>query len=238
MESDFTTKIQSRPNLSDVYFMTCLESTRKVDGEVRLAGTAAKIMLALTLAHGIECYAADTATAVSSQQIIPQLVVQIGQKDWNSGKITEFDGGKMSIEINKASLYREPAKKYREASKDKFERAQRIQMIMDSYNRNKTVKPRSNESDWVMKMANTTLCQLPYTDAILQYDSYDDVWQYNLFFSKDIELSVSVYVEGETIGDVDFNIYQGKELLVANILPLKQFVKKMKTVIAKVESNA
>lgn len=218
--------------------MTCLESTRKVDGEVRLVGTAAKVMLALTLAHGIECYAADNTTAVSSQQIIPQLVVQMGQTDWSSGKMTEFDGGKMSIEVNKSSLFREPAKKYREAAKDRFERVQRIQMIMDSYKKNKTVKPSSNESVWVMKTANTSLCQLPYKDAILQYDSYDDVWQYNLFFSKDIELSVSVYVEGETIGDVDFSIYHGKELLVANMLPLKQLVKKMKTVIAKVESNA
>ena len=236
MESEFTTKIQLEQNLSDVYFMTCLESTRKVEREVRLAGTAAKILLALTLAQGVGCYAAETDIAVPSKQIKYELYM--GQKNMQTGSLSDFDNGKLSIEVNQASSFKTPTRKAKNTVIDKIERAQRVQKIMDSYAKNKSAEPRSVESNWVMKMANTALSKLPFNDVILQYESYDDVWQYNLFFKGDLELSVGVFVEGETIGEVDFNIYQGNELIVANMLPLNQLVRKMKTVISKVQNNA
>lgn len=231
---EYTTKIQSKPDLSDVYFMTCLESASKDSKEIRLAGPATTFMLAVTLAHGIGCYAADSNMAIPSQEVIPQLFIQTNQQNWSSGHWSTIDGGKMSIEVNRSYSYRNQSRKNIEKTQENLERAERIQIIKDSYTKNKIVEPRSNESEWVMKMANTALCQLPFNDAIVQYDSYDDVWQYNLFFKKDLELSVSVYVDGETIGDVDFNIYHDQELLVANMMPLKQLVRKMITVISKV----
>ncbi len=236
MKSDFTTEIKFKPNLSDVYFMTCLESTSRTGKEAQLVGPTAKFLLFVTLAHGIGCYAADNNSSVPSNQEKYELI--IGKQNVQTKHMSAFDDGKMSIEVNPASSYRDSSQKNKKDVLDKFECTQRIQMIMDSYYKNKIMEPRSIESDWVMKIANTTLSSLPFTDAILQYDSYDDVWHYNLFFKENIELSIGVFVEEETIAEVDFNIYHNEELIIANTLPFAQLVEKMNMVIKKIQNNA
>lgn len=76
-----------------------------------------------------------------------------------------------------------------------------------------------------------------FIDAILQYVGYDDVWHYNLYFDDDLEMSVSVYVDDEIPDGVDFSVYHHGELVVANVLPIRSLVKKMKGVLSKSAKN-
>ena len=84
-----------------------------------------------------------------------------------------------------------------------------------------------------MKDANVLLSDLNFYDAILQYDSFDEAWHYNLFFDKNIELSLYI----DEIDNADFSIYHNGKLIVSNTIPLTSLITKMKSITSIVQEN-
>lgn len=238
MEGNYTTLLkQQKLDLSDVYYMTCEASNEGAHKEFALAGPMAKIILVATLTVGGGTYTAQTKEIDSENKEIPTLSIGFDQT-YKGQQFSSVDNGRLSLEVNRAASFQPTGRKTREAILESLERTQRIDMLLNSYHKNKTGEPIPFSSQRTMRFVNRSLCVMPFTDAILQYDKYDDVWQYNLFFPNDVEMAVSVYVEKDRIDDVDYSIYHNGELVVANTLPLQQLVKKMKTVIAKIQKNA
>ena len=155
-----------------------------------------------------------------------------------TGQLTSVGNGRVAIEINQKPSSLERTRKEQEANQERLQQAKRVQMLMASYHKNETVAPISYSSLWTMRMVNNALSRLPFADSILQYDSYDDVWQYNLYFDHQLEVTVSAYVGDDSTGNVDYSVYHNGDLLVASELPLAQLVRKLNSVIAKIERNA
>ncbi len=241
MSEIYTTALNRQTNdLSDVYYMSCVASSSN-EGEMKefpLAGTVVKIALVATLTTGANNYTAQAKEVIAVNREVPVMTISGG---WQMNKPLQMMSeriGNITLEVNQAPAFLSKTRKAREADADRMERAQRAQMLMTSYQKNQLDEHLSLRTLWTMRMVNSTLCKLPFTDSILQYDKYDDVWQYNLYFDHDLELSVSVYVEDDGMSDVDFSVYHQRELLVSNALPLLQVVKKMSTVLTRVQRNA
>lgn len=237
----YTTALKRQTNnLSDVYYMSCASSSSR-EGEMKefpIAGTVTKIALVTTLTIGTANYIAQAKGTAEMNKELPVLSISSSRLvNKTVPKVSEKIGD-ITLEVIQSHTFQVKPRKVREAETDRMERAQRVQMLRASYQKNKFDEQINYASLWTMKAVNSVLCRLPFTDAILQYDKYDDVWQYNLYFDHDLELSVSVYVEEDGMGDVDYSVYHEGELLVTNALPLLQVVKKMSTVITRVERNA
>lgn len=241
MSEIYTTALKRQTNdLSDVYYMSCVASSSN-EGEMKefpLAGTVVKMALVATLATGATNYTAQAKDVRAINRDVPVMTISGG---WQMNKPIQMMSekiGDITLEVNQAPAFLSKPRRAREADADRMERAQRDQMLITSYQKNRFDEQLGYHSLWTMRMANSALCKLPFTDTILQYDKYDDVWQYNLYFNHDLELSVSVYVEDDGMSDVDYSVYHQGELLVSNSLPLVQVVKKMSTVITRVQRNA
>ena len=237
----YTTALKRQTNdLSDVYYMSCASSSSS-ENEIKefpLAGTVAKIALVATLTTGTASYTAQAKGTTEMNKEVPVLDISSSRlANKTVSKMSEKIGN-ITLEVIQSHTFQVKSRKVREAETDRMERAQRVQMLRTSYQKNKFDEQINYASLWTMKATNSILCRLPFTDTILQYDKYDDVWQYNLYFDHDLELSVSVYVEDDGMSDVDYSVYHQGELLVSNVLPLLQVVKKMRTVITRVEKNA
>ena len=152
-------------------------------------------------------------------------------------KVNLIKEGQVSLEVNETPSYRSRTKKAIEAEREQLDRARRVQLIMRSWEKNKHGVQPSYMAQWTMRKTNLALCHLTFSDAILQHVSSDDIWHYNLFFPDDLEMSVSVYVDDETSDSVDFSVYHKGELIVANMMPLRLLVKKMKSVLSKSTVN-
>ena len=241
MNEIYTTALKHQTNdLSDVYYMSCVASSSN-EGEMKefpLTGTVVKIALVATLTTGAANYTAQAKDVVAVNREVPVLMIPSDGRMNKPTQMTSERIGNITLEVSQASSFISRSRKLLEVQADKIERAQRIQMLITSYQKNKFDEQLGYHSLWTMRMANSALCKLPFTDSILQYDKYDDVWQYNLYFDNDLELSVSVYVEDDGMSDVDYSVYHQGELLVSNALPLVQVVKKMSTVITRVQKNA
>ena len=237
----YTTALKRQTNsLSDVYYMSCVSSSSN-EGAIKeypLAGTMTKIALVATLTTGVANYTAQAKNITDENREIPVMTIQGGRQVNKSAPIASEKIGNITLEVNSVSTFHSKPRRVREAELDRLEQAQRVQMLRTSYQKNKYDEQISYPSFWTMKVANGVLCKLPFTDSMLQYDKYDDVWQYNLYFDHDLELSVSVYVEDDGMSDVDYSVYHQGELLVSNALPLLQVVKKMRMVLTRVQKNA
>lgn len=239
MEGNYTTLLkQQKLELSDVYYLTCEASNEGTQREFPLAGSVTKIVLVTTLAVGPASYSLEAKSADLQPKEVATLTIGLGQQPRQQVKFSSVDNGKLSLEVKRSPSYQPVSRKIREANLDRLERTNRLQLLMASFQKNKTEDPISFASRMVMRIANRQLVSLPFLDSILQYDKYDNVWQYNLFFDKEVEMSVSVYVDEEKMNeDVDYSIYHNGELVVVNTLPMQQLVRKMRTVIAKVQKN-
>lgn len=239
MEGNYTTLLkQQKLDLSDVYYMSCEASKEGEQKEFALTGTVTKIVLVATLTVGSGNYSVQAKDFVENPKDIPSLTIGFGERNRGHQQFSSVDNGKLSLEVNRAPSYQPESRRVREANLDRLERTQRMELLMTSFQKNRTSEPIPFSSRMTMRVANRLLCILPFMDSILQYNKFDDVWHYNLFFNKDIEMSVSVYVDEDIMDDVDYSIYHNGELVVANTLPLQQLVKKMKAVIAKIQKNA
>lgn len=234
----YTTILERQQGLGDVYFMSCLRSVEGEHNEISLVGgkTIIKVMLVTSLLQSGDMFATEIKAESSFQKEVPELVdlSPIRAAGNRSNLVQE---GTVSLEVNEMPSYRYRTKKVLQAEQDQLERAERVQLLMRSWNKNKHNVQPSYMAKWTMRRTNLALSQLPYSDAILQYVSYDDIWHYNLFFSGDLEMSVSVYVDDETTDSVDFSVYNKGELVVANMLPLRSLVKKMKSLLSKYQVN-
>ena len=239
MEGNYTTLLkQQKLELSDVYYLTCEASNEGSQKEFQLAGTVTKMVLVATLAVGCGSYIMESKKVESITKQASTLVLDSWQQAKQQKEFSSVDNGNLSLEVNRAPSFQPISRRLREANIERLERAYRQQLLLESYNKNKTESLMSFGSRMTMLIANRQLVNLPFIDSILQYDCFDDVWQYNLFFENDVEMSVSVYAYKELITDnVDYSIYHNGELVVANTLPMQQLVKKMRTVIAKVQKN-
>ena len=121
-------------------------------------------------------------------------------------------------------------------SLDLYNKIERSQKLLLSYRKNDDGAEVPSESMVVMKQTNRLLSQLPFEDAILNYDKYEDAWQYYLYLPHHIELSIGVF--SDMPGDVDFSVYQHSDLLVANTIKINQLVSKMKQILQKADKNA
>lgn len=234
----YTTILERQEGLGDVYFLSCLRSTEGEHSEVSIVGgkTVIKVMLVTSLLQPRDVFATEIKDESSYQKEVPELV------DFSSirsagNRPNLVQEGLMSLEVNEMPSYRNRSKKTLMAEQEQLERAQRMQLLMQSWGKNKQNVQPSYMAMWTMRRTNLSLSQLPYSDAILQYVSYDDIWHYNLFFSGDLEMSVSVYVDDETTDSIDFSVYHKGELVVANMLPLRSLVRKMKNVLSKYQVN-
>ena len=239
MEGNYTTKLrQQKLELSDVYYLSCEASNEGEHKEFSLAGPVTKMVLVASMTVGTGEFTVQAKDLLVTPNEVPTLVQVIGMQNSGQQWLSSVEDGKFSLGVELAPSYQQQSRRIREANIERLERTERLQMLRDSFLKNKTGDPISFASMMTMRYANRSLCSLPFKDSILQYNKYDDVWQYNLYFDKEVEMSVSVYVEDDKIDDVDFSIYHAGELLVANTLPLQQLVKKMKSVIAKIQRNA
>lgn len=234
----YTTILERQQGLGDVYFLSCLRSTEGEHSEVSLLGgkTVVKVMLVTSLLQPGDMFASEIKSESSFQKEVPELV------DFSSIRVAGnrpnlVQEGQVSLEVKEMPSYRYRTKRVLLAEQEQLERAQRVQLLLQSWNKNKQSVQPSYMARWFMRRTNLALSQLPYSDAILQYVSYDDIWHYNLFFPGDLEMSVSVYVDDEPTDSVDFSVYHKGELVVANMLPLRSLVKKMKSVLSKYQVN-
>lgn len=78
------------------------------------------------------------------------------------------------------------------------------------------------------------LSHLKFDDCIVQYNTEDEVFEYSLYFGKDIELLLSVCAD-ETEDLSDFCIFHNHELLVADTLPIRTLISKMEKILTKIE---
>ncbi len=118
-----------------------------------------------------------------------------------------------------------------------WERIQRDLMLKDSFEKIKGNINYSIFSKWNMLKVNKILIQLPFIDSIMQYDTYDDILEYSLFFSDDLELSVSICADEQDLNNVSFSIYHEGELVVSNFISLLELVDKMNSIISKIQQN-
>lgn len=239
MNELYTTILERQQELGDVYFMSCLRSAEGTHNEVTFHGgkTVVKIMLVASLMQPSDMFAADIKAQDSMQKEIPELSIGFGPQRPNGGKSNVIQEGSVSLEVNASPSYRNRGRKAVQVEQESLERAEREQLIMQSLRKNKSEIQPSYMARWTMRRANRALSQLPFTDAILQYVGFDDVWHYNLYFDNDLEMSVSVYVDDGASDSVDFSVYHHGELVVANVLPMRSLVKKMKSVLSKSASN-
>ena len=236
---DYTTVLKRQfEDLSDIYYLSCALSNEGQKREFHLAGSMTKVVLVATLVSGANAY---TTQANDFDYFKKDVPVMVAQNVKTASKVeplfTDGKGG-VEVEVYQAPSLLKQSRKERDANNERFLRVQRVQMILTSYNRNKSVAPISYASRWTMRTVNQALSHLPFTDSILQYDSYDDVWQYNLYFAHQLEVDVSVYVVEGKIDDVDYSIYHHGDLLVANESPLPQLMRQLNSVIAKLDKNA
>lgn len=234
----YTTILERQQGLGDVYFLSCLRSAEGEHNEVSLVGgkTAIKVMLVTSLLQPGDMFATEIKAESSLQKELPEMV------DLSSIRVTGnrpnlVQEGQVSLEVYEMPSYRYRTKKAILTEQEQLERAQRVQLLMQSWNKNNNNAQPNYMAWWTMRRTNLVLSQLPYSDAILQYVSYDDIWHYNLYFPDDLEMSVSVYVGDETPDSVDFSVYHKGDLVVANMLPLRSLVKKMKGVLSKYQVN-
>lgn len=239
MEGNYTTLLkQQKLELSDVYYLTCEASNEGAQREFPLAGSFTKFILVATLTAGTGSYSVEAKNVDAQPKEVSLITNGLGQIPKQQMRFSPVDNGNLSIEVNRSPSYQPVSRKIREANLDRLERTHRQQLLMASFQKNKTEDSISFASMMTMRIANRQLVNLPFLDSILQYDKFDNVCQYNFFFDKEVELSISVYVDEEKMSDdVDYSIYHKGELVVANTLPIQQLVKKMKTVIAKVQKN-
>lgn len=234
----YTTILERQQGLGDVYFMSCLRSAEGEHSEISFVGgkTVIKVMLVTSLLQSGDLFATEVKAENSFQKEVPELV------DFRSVRVKGnrpnlVQEGKVSLEVNEMPSYRYRTKRTIELEQEQLDRAHRVQLIMQSWDKNKHDVLPNYMARWTMRRTNLALSQLPYTDAILQYVSNDDIWHYNLFFSGDLEMSISVYVDDEANDNVDFSVYHKGELIVANMLPLRSLVKKMRNVLSKYQVN-
>lgn len=234
----YTTILERQQGLGDVYFLSCVRSTEGSHSEVTLVGgkTVVKVMLVATLMQPGDMFATEFKAENSFQKEVPELV-DFGSMRAIGNRPSLVQEGLVSLEVNELPSYRSRTRRALESEQERLDRAHRVQLIMQSWNKNKHNVQPNYLAQWTMHKTNYALSQLPYNDAILQYVDYDDVWHYNLYFPGDIEMSVSVYVDDETTDSVDFSVYHKGELVVANMLPLRSLVKKMRGVLSKYPVN-
>ncbi len=238
MDGNYTTLLKRQQmELSDVYYMTCEASIEGNKREYDLSGAVVKMVLVATLATGAGDFTTETkAMAVHSREI-PVSVQTAGNRADRSSQV-EIAGEKMSVEVFRMPTYRQDGRKEREALVERLVRTNRMNMLMASFHKNKTFDPIAFNTRITMQATNRALSALPFIDCILQYDKYDDIWQYNLYFEHHLELAVSAYVDDNGMDEnVDYSIYHDGDLLIANEMSLPQLVKKMKSVLAKVGKN-
>lgn len=236
---DYTTILKRQSeDLSDIYYLSCALSSEGQKREFPLAGTVTKVVLVATLATGANAYTAKANDSVMFSKDIPEMIAPYNRTASKVEQLPSDSRHGVVVEVYQAPSTLKQSRKERNANLERFQRVQRVQMLMASYNKNKSAAPVSYASRWTMRMVNNALSRLSFNDSILQYDSFDDVWQYNLYFDHQLEVTVSVYVEEGKIDDVDYSVYHNGDLLVANELPLSQLVKKLSSVIAKLDKNA
>lgn len=238
-EELYTTILERQLELGDVYFLSCLRSSEGNYREVSFSRgkTVVKIMLAASLLQPAEAFASEVKTQSSIHNEMPELVECMKSQNIHGGRLNVVQEGPVSLEVTSSPSYRYRSHKVVLAEQESLEKAERSQLLLKSLDRNKSnVKP-GYMSRWTMCKANLALSQLPFSDAILQYVSYDDIWHYNLYFANNLEMSVSVYVDEDNSDNVDFSVYHHGELVVANVLPMNSLVKKMKSILSKSANN-
>lgn len=239
MNELYTTILERQQGLGDVYFMSCLRSAEGSHNEVSLHGgkTVVKIMLVASLMQPGDTFASKVSAQATSQKEVPELSIGFESQRPSGVNSNVIQEGPVSLEVKASPSYRYRSRKAILAEQESLERVEREQLIRQSLKRNKSKSQPSYMARWTMRRANLALSQLPFTDAILQYVGFDDVWHYNLYFDDDLEMSVSVYVDEEPSDSVDFSVYHHGELVVANVLPMRSLVKKMKSVLSKSANN-
>lgn len=230
MSELFGIEIQQPTNLADIYYMSCEVSqnnSQKINFLKPIATST--LILAVMFTCNIESYAANYKQLDSTYK---EKIENVWSPFDKFTTIPLSSIGNLRMQLNTAPQYAQLSQDVNKA----YEKAIRQQMLLRSFSFNCQDNELSYSMMQIMQITNKELSKLPFNNAILQYNKYEEAWQYNLFFNKDIELTVGVYTD-EMYDDVDFSIYHGKKLLVANHMPIKQIVNKMRTIISKISRN-
>lgn len=224
MSSIYGTELLRATGLKDIYYYSCEES--EINGNSsKLVKAAAGLFIVVNMAMPQPAFSKDVVIPNIDNKPMIELV---------QAPIRMLETPKSDIKIGtpRPLTYHEVKLK----SLDLYNRIERTQKLLLSYSKNDDGAEVPSESMVVMKQTNRLLSQLPFEDAILNYDKYEDAWQYYLYLPHHIELSIGVF--SDMPGDVDFSVYQHSDLLVANTIKINQLVSKMKQILQKADRNA
>ena len=229
MDSLFTATTSQPDMLHDIYFMSCKSSqpNRKNTNTVKLPGC---LILAITLTCSSGAYASESF----SQDIVetPITIEQLSSS-LKTGSLIPIDH-ESHIELNIT-----PSPRFNRLSRRDIttqESYTREMLLMSSYKKNTDSKNIPYRAISHLFKTNSILSKLAFNDAIVQYNRFEECWHYNLFFNHSLEISLGVY-DDEELSDVDFSIYHDNELIVSSYLPINHLVKRVQSIITRIENN-
>lgn len=228
MKELFGTQIQqSTNNLADIYYMSCETSQCVPISKKNILRPTKTLILAVAMSLGSEAYASDSQNIELQHE---QVQIEKFQPFRYANIVRSSNDLEMRVNVSPSVSKLTPSKLRNMEST--YEKNVLSQKLLDSYRKNSNGVELPYKALAIMRKTNSLLADLDFQDAILQYDSFDEAWHYNLYFDKNIELSIGIYMD--EIEDADFSLYHNDELLVSNYLPLKSLVVKMKSIISRV----
>lgn len=229
MDSLFTATSSQPDMLHDIYFMSCKSSqpNRRGINTIKLNGC---LILAITLTCSGGAYASESF----SQDVLenPIKIEQLSST-LKTGSLVPIDREK-HIKLNVT-----PSPRFNRLSRRDIttqENFEREMLLISSYKKNTNFQSLSYSTISLFRESNSILSKLAFNDAIVQYNRFEECWHYNLFFNHNLEISLGVYDDDE-LADVDFSIYHDNELIVSSYLPINQLVKRVQSIITKIENN-
>lgn len=77
---------------------------------------------------------------------------------------------------------------------------------------------------------------LPFEKCKVNYNPFDECWNYDLFFDNDVRLNLGVFDDFEEDG-IDFIVYHADKYLIANRLPLPIIIERTEKALARVSHD-
>lgn len=229
MEKFFEAQTWESVQLEDIYMMSCKSSQEIPDNKKNILKPTKTLILAIAISLAADSYASSKC---SENLYIDNISVEHLHKFDETNIV--HSSGDLEMLVNVSPFVLDfTISKIKGVKEDNSKNNALVQKLLNSYSKNSSDHKLPNEILAVMKDANVLLSDLNFYDAILQYDSFDEAWHYNLFFDKNIELSLYI----DEIDNADFSIYHNGKLIVSNTIPLTSLITKMKSITSIVQEN-
>ena len=159
MEVSYTSRIRQISELSDIYYLSCVESVERKHDVFKMEHVPVAFLLAVSMVYNVNTYAAPAIEIPKIDDVRIEWVAQLAKEYSSRDNVSAVKKGNISIEVKQSPFFKNKTKKEEDVDLARLDQRARYDLLIESYRKNNHDEMPPYRSIWTMRVANTSLCK-------------------------------------------------------------------------------